>query len=271
MGTGWHASTWHAAPHARREGIAEWLHLRARASRSLIVLLLAWCALGSVAQAHQTKLSSSRLVVEGTRITARIEMNGGDLESGASTTLAGASTEVLPERLVSERAAIHRYLRAHVRLASSGGFACEWSRLGLAPKGEHVVADAQWRCPAVERALVYRVTLFHEVDPGARHMVTVDGPKKFVALLDGSHPELTLSAAGPSLPATLLRYLFAGIEHILIGYDHIAFLLAVIVVDRRVWSLFKAVSAFTVAHSITLFLSPFSVNALKSCPKNPGM
>ncbi len=46
-----------------------------------------------------------------------------------------------------------------------------------------------------------------------------------------------------------------GVEHIFEGYDHILFLLALIVVGGRLMYLVKIVSAFTLAHSITLILA----------------
>jgi hypothetical protein len=60
------------------------------------------------------------------------------------------------------------------------------------------------------------------------------------------------------------HYIVAGIEHIAIGYDHIAFLLAVIVLGRRFWPLFAVVTAFTVAHSITLTLAVLGLVVLPS-------
>jgi hypothetical protein len=45
------------------------------------------------------------------------------------------------------------------------------------------------------------------------------------------------------------------VEHIWIGYDHIMFLLALIIIGSRLGPLVKIVSAFTVAHSITLILA----------------
>jgi hydrogenase/urease accessory protein HupE len=47
-------------------------------------------------------------------------------------------------------------------------------------------------------------------------------------------------------------YLTLGIEHILSGPDHLLFVLGLILLIRDRWMLLKAVSAFTVAHSITL-------------------
>ena len=50
-------------------------------------------------------------------------------------------------------------------------------------------------------------------------------------------------------------YLELGIEHILSGVDHLLFVLALLIITRGGWKLFKTVTAFTVAHSITLALA----------------
>lgn len=50
-------------------------------------------------------------------------------------------------------------------------------------------------------------------------------------------------------------YLKLGVEHILLGVDHLLFVLALLLITRGAWRLVKTVSAFTVAHSITLGLA----------------
>jgi hydrogenase/urease accessory protein HupE len=47
-------------------------------------------------------------------------------------------------------------------------------------------------------------------------------------------------------------YLKLGVEHILLGIDHLLFVLALMIIARGRWQLVKTVTAFTVAHSITL-------------------
>ena len=59
----------------------------------------------------------------------------------------------------------------------------------------------------------------------------------------------------PSLLDRVFEFTELGVEHILLGYDHIMFLLALIVIGGRLRSLVKIVTAFTVAHSITLILA----------------
>ena len=53
-----------------------------------------------------------------------------------------------------------------------------------------------------------------------------------------------------------------GIEHILTGYDHLLFLLALMLRGGGLWSLLKIITAFTIAHSITLGLAALDVVVL---------
>jgi hypothetical protein len=50
-------------------------------------------------------------------------------------------------------------------------------------------------------------------------------------------------------------YLGLGVEHILLGIDHLLFVLALVIIARGTWLLIKTVTAFTLAHSITLGLA----------------
>ena len=218
------------------------------------ILGMAVLAAGAV-QAHQTRLSSSKLVVQGSTVTATLELNGSDLDVAARLTLIGDGVEVQPQRLAAQQGAVLAYLRARVKLEFEGGTQCPAADGGLQARRDHVVVQLGFRCPPLDRPLVYRVTLFHEIDAAARHVVTVDGDERRIGLLGVANPGMRLSGVRAGLGETLRHYVVAGIEHIAIGYDHIAFLLAVIVPGRRFWPLFAAVTAFTVAHSVTLTLA----------------
>ena len=67
-----------------------------------------------------------------------------------------------------------------------------------------------------------------------------------------------------SLWAQGARFLVLGVEHIFLGYDHVLFLLALIVVGSRLGTLVKIVTAFTVAHSVTLILAALEWVSLPS-------
>jgi hydrogenase/urease accessory protein HupE len=47
-------------------------------------------------------------------------------------------------------------------------------------------------------------------------------------------------------------YLLLGIDHILTGFDHLLFVLALMLLIRDLWMLAKTITAFTIAHSVTL-------------------
>jgi hydrogenase/urease accessory protein HupE len=51
------------------------------------------------------------------------------------------------------------------------------------------------------------------------------------------------------------QYLKEGVKHIITGYDHLLFVGALILAASTFWELFKVVLAFTLAHSLTLFLA----------------
>lgn len=74
-----------------------------------------------------------------------------------------------------------------------------------------------------------------------------------------------LAGSGTPLQAAQ-RYTFLGIEHILIGIDHLLFVLALLFVVSGGWMLVKTITAFTIAHSITLGLATLGYVSLPSAP-----
>jgi hydrogenase/urease accessory protein HupE len=61
-------------------------------------------------------------------------------------------------------------------------------------------------------------------------------------------------------------YLSLGVEHILGGLDHLLFVLALLLLTRGPWQLVKTVTAFTIAHSITLGLATLGIVHVPSKP-----
>ncbi len=84
-------------------------------------------------------------------------------------------------------------------------------------------------------------------------VTTADG-RTFNDVIRPSEPSRKLALAAPAglrVPA----YLTLGVEHILTGVDHLLFVLGLLLLIGPGWRLVKAISAFTVAHSITLALA----------------
>src|SRR5262249_33495871 len=72
-----------------------------------------------------------------------------------------------------------------------------------------------------------------------------------------------ITASGPtrsaSRGASFTAYVRLGIEHILIGVDHLAFLLALLLLCRRAREVMNMVTGFTLGHSLTLTLAVLGV------------
>ncbi|HKD35630.1 MAG TPA: HupE/UreJ family protein, partial [Pirellulales bacterium] len=68
---------------------------------------------------------------------------------------------------------------------------------------------------------------------------------------------------------TFGSYLRHGIEHILTGYDHLLFVAALVLAAGRFWELVKVVTAFTLAHTLTLAISVFNMFTLDASIVEP--
>ena len=64
----------------------------------------------------------------------------------------------------------------------------------------------------------------------------------------------------------IVGYLRLGVEHLLSGVDHILFVVGLVLLVSGTWMMLKSITAFTVAHSITLVLSIFGIVHLPQAP-----
>ncbi len=79
-------------------------------------------------------------------------------------------------------------------------------------------------------------------------------------------PMSDLKADAGSLGSLAARYLQLGIDHILGGIDHLLFLLGLLLLLRGFWRLVKTITAFTVAHSITLACAVLGIFPVPNAP-----
>ena len=155
--------------------------------------------------------------------------------------------------------------------------------------GEHLVdrhsdgADAVLRlagaCPQPPARLELDYRLFAALDPQHRGLVRIEGAGGVeAAVLGGPRPAQSFALAAPSAARTLASYTREGVRHIAIGFDHVLFLLSLLLpmVLRREagrWApeprlapvaldVLRVVSAFTLAHSLTLSLAALGVLGL---------
>ena len=95
-----------------------------------------------------------------------------------------------------------------------------------------------------------------------------------VRLLDGSSTSHILRPSEPAFVVASARgshadmwsHLRLGVEHILYGVDHLFFVLGLLLIVRGASLLFKTISAFTIAHTLTLALATFGIVRIPVAP-----
>lgn len=85
------------------------------------------------------------------------------------------------------------------------------------------------------------------------HLLQPEAPR--VVLASDAHADIRVPA-----------YLTLGVEHLIFGFDHVLFVVGLMFFVRRPLQLLQVVTAFTVAHSITLALSTLGVLTLSQRP-----
>ena len=235
--------------------------------------IIALAATGS-AQAHQVNLSTARVTLGDDRaVSVEVGLKGSDADRLAGTRIFDAQRDqVDPAQVESSAASIIGYVTAHIAVTGADGGACVPGTAALVSDGDGVIFRNRFSCRDVGGDIVYRSTLLTDADPAARQIVLIgEGDNAPQALLDAANTTVMLSAPAPQLLATFERYLVTGIEHIFLGYDHIAFLVAVVLWARRLVPVIKIVTAFTIAHSITLSLATLNVVVIPGAIVEPAI
>jgi hypothetical protein len=169
---------------------------------------------------------------------------------------------------------VGRYLAANL-LLRAGGTPC---RLPLppapreAPEGWVVYA---WRVDCGEGARELESALFRTVAPSHLHFARWVAPAgdagsaqggDALRVLSDAEPRWSPPAASGASPAagdgagtTLAGYVTLGVEHIVTGWDHLAFVAALLLLAGTLREVAGLVTSFTVAHSVTLGLATLGV------------
>ena len=109
--------------------------------------------------------------------------------------------------------------------------------------------------------------------------VTITDVFVFISRLDGSQATLVVR---PTQPYAELRgdrpwyisakeYLVLGLHHILTGVDHLLFVLGLLLIVSSRWVLLKTITAFTIAHSITLAIATLGYASAPVPPLNAAI
>jgi hypothetical protein len=145
--------------------------------------------------------------------------------------------------------------------------------------GAYAVMQFEAPCGKAGAVLTLGYSLFADLDPQHKGLLRLefDGGTR-TAIFGPDAPRQRFELSRPSRVTQFFDYAREGIWHIWIGFDHILFLLslllpAVLVIAREqwraverfrpaLWDVLKIVTAFTVAHSITLSLAALGVISL---------
>lgn len=227
------------------------------------------CFLALSALAHPLSVSSSRVVVDGAKVDVTIRCQSLTLVESLPVDTDGDG-RVSTSELDAARGDIERYLLAHYRLSGDSGEALtgkllrervlEGQAIEALPSELLVEFDLSFEAASALRGLRLDLDIFRESDAMHRDHTQIvwNGAEPEARVLWVEDPSWTF-AAGERPRSVVMSYVELGVDHILTGYDHIAFVIALVVASRRLRSILGVVTAFTLAHSITLALASLGV------------
>ena len=247
----------------------------------LMLSLFLSCALP--AQAHKASDSYLSLSVQNERIEGQWDIALRDLEMAVGLD-ANGDAAISWDELRARHAAIAAYALARLKL-SSGGAACPLRvtahLVDRHTDGAYAVMRLQGACPQAVAALGVDYQLLFDIDPQHKGLLRLThGATTSSAIFAPDAGSQLLQLAEASRWRQFADYVRHGVWHIWIGFDHILFLVslllpAVLVRHEGRWQgretlkasvldVLKIVTAFTLAHSLTLTLAALGALSLPS-------
>ena len=257
--------------------------------RRVLAILLA-LALASTAWAHTSSTGFLVVRVQDQHLDGSVELAVRDAERAVGIDTNGDGRITWGE-LRARAPALIDYVARDLGLRS-GSRPCPLA-FGELEVNTRVDGNYAWlpftgRCALPVRTLTIDYRLLASVDPSHRGLLTlVAGSSTQTAVLGGGGAVATLAVGHPDGWRTFREYLQAGVGHILSGVDHLLFLLSLLlpaVLLRRegewrpvpaarpaLLGVLQVVTAFTLAHSITLSLAALGVVRIPSAIVEPAI
>jgi len=250
--------------------------------KRLSVMLLA-LLLASGAAAHKPSDAYLTLVRDDSALTGRWDVALRDLDLALGLD-ANGDGEITWGEVRAQHDAIATLAMQRLSL-SSGGEKCALRVTGLEidshTDGTYAVLNLAGGCPHPGPTLAVEYSLLFDLDPQHRGLLNfVEAGESRSVVFSAEHPRQVVGGETGGPLAQFATYLHEGVWHIWLGYDHILFLVSLLlpaVLVRRegrwqsvpdfsgaFWDVARVVTAFTVAHSITLTLAALGVVALPS-------
>ena len=245
---------------------------------ALILALSLWIA---PASAHKPSDSYLALSLAGDRLAGQWDIALRDLDYAIGLDADG-NGEITWGEVKAKHAEIAAYAMARLAIAADGAPCPTTVTQHLIDNhsdGAYAVLRFAAACPSVPEELQVTYRLFADIDPQHKGLLRLQaGGETRTAIFSPAAAQQTFQLAHPSVRRQFFAYLATGVDHIWSGYDHILFLLslllpAVVVHRGRSWEpsegfrpafadVLKTVTAFTVAHSLTLSLATLQVVTL---------
>jgi hypothetical protein len=219
-------------------------------------------AMTRLAGAHEMGLSRGEYTSEGSRVRATLTLRADEAAAAVPGLDADGDGHVASAEVDRAKVALRAAFVDALLVAADGSrCAAKLDDAALeAPDGLRLTAT--YTCAAPPAHLHFTFGFLERMPAGHRHLATVHLPRGDVdtlASLDRVEADVDVSSGASSGFASMLR---GGIEHILTGADHLAFLLALVlggtlVRERtaRVGALVGMLSAFTIGHSASLAMA----------------
>jgi len=167
-----------------------------------------------------------------------------------------------PAELTKREVSIRALVTERLKIEANGqAITGEW----LPPE---IIADRQsirlrWKFSlAADPQTVAVETVMFPYDPAHQTFVNVYEADELTSqvILDGVRSRIDYSVGTKSDPVSVIRkFVPAGIHHILIGPDHLLFLVGLLLLGGNLRKLVTMVTAFTIAHSVTLSLAALDI------------
>jgi hydrogenase/urease accessory protein HupE len=228
---------------------------------------------GTVVEAHQAGLSRGTYRVEQARMVSEMTFQNGELAAAVPGADANRDGMLSEEELKAGNPQIEALVVAHLEVRGDERVCPGVLTSARLVEGDGVEVHARHDCGAAPRSWSVELGYLDRLSRGHRQLSSLEADKESVdavtyagkqtlRLTPGAAPAASAPTAsgGEARPTPGLGALFLlGVEHILTGYDHLLFLLGLVLVGGRFRSLVAVVTAFTVAHSITLALAAFGL------------
>ena len=167
-----------------------------------------------------------------------------------------------PSGSTAQRTALADILRARMLISGDGALlTAELRAITPLPDKRDLRLEFHYAWPAVPSTIAVQCRLF-PYDPRHRTFLSIyeNGSLERQEIFQGDAQSVEFRAGSTqSIGAVVRQFMAAGIHHIFIGPDHILFVVGLLLLGGSVGRLLKIVTAFTVAHSITLGLATFGL------------